>query len=670
MKGEWMLRFFISLALAAMLGLALLFGCAREPGQREFRAGLREIERGKNVRALALLEKSITKRPASEENAVAYNYIGIAAWRLGRIPRAVEAFENSRHLDPELVEPIYNLGALYYKGGDFARAATLFETVAQLDSEDTRAMEFLGSIYFQEGKWREARRMLFAALARAPQSPRILTSLALAEIAAGDSDKAIFFLMQALEIKPDYPPALYNLGRLYLEELNDKEQAKAYFKRYLETVSDDEHARDVRRILGRLEGKPVVEVVEAPPRKASQSAVEMNREVPAARARTAEDILKEAGHEAGRGNIQTALNLCLEASALAERNGDTALQEKMLRKGVDLCLDQARAHYELAAFLAAHNQLAEAVKTYKQAIMLEPDFVPAHLGLAEAAIKIDEDDTALVSLKKAIKIAPENPDPLWSLAILYDEKLGLSGKAMDSYRDFERRFPGDPRVVNARARLEASAPAPRPAASAPEAMVITSTPSVEAVASVPASSREHVILPRAVLSAPTGPRRLKIKRSLVRNTQAAVQAYNRGTLYQQREDWDRAIYFYTRALENDDTFVTAFFNLGAVYWAKGDYELAKDAYRRAIDLEPSAISARYNLALMHRELKERDGAIRELRKIIDTTPDYAQAYYVLGLLYAENPDQVDQAKKNYRKFLQLAPNDPVASVVRKWIREH
>ena len=65
---------------------------------------------------------------------------------------------------------------------------------------------------------------------------------------------------------------------------------------------------------------------------------------------------------------------------------------------------------------------------------------------------------------------------------------------------------------------------------------------------------------------------LKFKPTMVRNTHAAVQAYNRGTLYQQQEDWDRAIYYYTRAVENDDTFATAFFNLGAVYWSRGEFD--------------------------------------------------------------------------------------------------
>ena len=93
---------------------------------------------------------------------------------------------------------------------------------------------------------------------------------------------------------------------------------------------------------------------------------------------------------------------------------------------------------------ANQEQFRDAAKTYKQAIILNPDFVLAHLGLAEVAVQIDEQDTALVSLKQAVRLEPGNPDPLWLLAELYDENFGMSEKGLDLYRNFARRFPGDP----------------------------------------------------------------------------------------------------------------------------------------------------------------------------------------------------------------------------------
>ncbi len=661
--------------LAVLLGCAILgavLGCGGGPGEREFRGGVREFERGSYVRAKTLLEKSITERPGSAANAVAYNYIGLAEWKLEQLQRAIEAFENSRSLNPSLVEPTYNLAAILHDSGDLARAATLLEEAALADPADSRSLEFLGRIYMQSGKWQEARRVLFGALARAPQSPRVLTALALAEIHASGADKAIFYLMRALERQPDYPPALFNLGVIYLQEMKDKDQAAAYFRKYLEVAGDDPHREYAQRMVEDLSGVPA-----APPAVVPVATVEVPRvrqpvvQPPAVEARplpvaepdsahplaggrTVENLLKSARMESGKANVQAALNLCLEAAGKAERAGDAALQEKALREAVKLCFDQARAHYALGRFLFDQGQHEAALKAFKQAIVLDPKFALAHLGLADAAVKTDEVDAALVAIKQALQLEPGNPDALWSLAALYDRELQNKDKAAQTYRQFVDRFPGDPRVIKAQERLNEMAPPPARRAPSPP-------PAARPQAPAPASASRPAAPPVT---------QLRIKPTMIRNTHAAVQAYNRGTLYQQQEDLDRAIYYYTRAVENDDTFATAFFNLGSVYWAKGEYGMAKDAYARAVQLQPDMIAARYNLALISRELKDRKTAIEQLNILLKNRPDYAPAHYLLGMLYADDPATLGLAREQYKAFLGLAPNDPSAPVVRNWLQAH
>lgn len=659
---------FIFLA-GLLLAAAVFLGCSGEPGEREFRGGVRELEQGRNVRALALLEKSISRRPASAENAVAHNYIGVAAWRLGQIPRAVEAFENSRRLNPELVEPAYNLAALYFEAGDADRATPLFEEVARLAPQDPRPLEFIGRMHFAQGRLPEARRALFGALARAPQSPRVLTAMALLDRAGGDSGRAIFYLMQALERDPAYAPALFNLGVLYRDDLKDPAQAMAYFGRCVEANADETHRAQARAALEALSAKPAAApAIAEQPASRPVARPAAAPEQPAPQPKAADDFLKDAKAEAAKGNTVGALNICLAAADAAAREQNAKQQEKALRLGTELGFDQARAHHALGRFLAAKGDTAGALKAFKQAVLLDGTLAAAQADLAAIALKAGEQDTALVSMRQAVQLEPGNAESLWSLAMLYDETLGMPARAVETYREFAKRFPGDARVVRAQSRLNELAPPPARAPGAQPASQPVAPP--VAVTPPPAAAPEAAALPRAVVTPPSGERRLKIRKPLIRNSQSAVQAYNRGTLYQQREDWDRAIFFYTRALENDDTFTTAYFNLGAAYWAKGDHELAKDAYRLAIETQPEASAARFNLALLHRELRERDAAIRELNALLETTPDYAQAHYVLGLLHAETPPDIESAKQHYQKFLELTPADPAASIVREWLKTH
>ena len=79
--------------LTAAVGAVLLFGCGREPGQREYEKGVRALRAGEPVQAKTYLEKSINKRPGSDANAAAFNYLGVARWKLGETDRAIEAFE-------------------------------------------------------------------------------------------------------------------------------------------------------------------------------------------------------------------------------------------------------------------------------------------------------------------------------------------------------------------------------------------------------------------------------------------------------------------------------------------------------------------------------------------------------------------------------------------------
>lgn len=660
--------------LAAVLCGALLgAGCGGAPGEREYRGGLREIERGNYVRAKALFEKSITRRPGSGENAAAYNYVGLASYRLGQIEGAIDAFETSRRLDPDLPDPVYNLAVILFESGDLPRSTALFEEAAQFDEADPRPLEYLGWIDLRAGDGAAARRVLAAALARAPQSARVLTALANVESQAGAREQALRYLAQALDRDPGYAPALFNMALLYQRELKDASRASAYFRRFLEAAGDDPHVDYARKAVEDLAPAPKPPPAPAAAGKPAAAAAPKPAQPAPPPVRTVEDILRAARAEAGRGRPQAALDQFLEAAAKAGRAQDISLQEKVLREAVQACSDQARAHGELGRFLLQRGQDAAALNAFKQAITLDRKFAPGYIGLAEAASRTGEYDAALVALKVASELEPNNADSLWALASLYDGQLEIGEKAMQAYREFEKRFPGDPRIVKAAERLKALESAPVAAEVAVLPAPPPEPPAAPAPAVAPAAQTSPQQVPPAAREPPPAPppaRRLEFRKPVVRNTHAAVQAYNRAVLYQQQDDAERAIYYYTRAIENDSSFATAFFNLASVYWARRDYDLAKDAFLHAIEVRPDMVAARYNLALVHRELKEQEAAVNQLAAIIKESPDYAPAHFLLGLIYAEDPDTIGMAKQHYEKFLELSPDDPSVQPVRQWLATH
>jgi tetratricopeptide (TPR) repeat protein len=675
------LTIFIAILLA-VLGLAA-GSCSKAPGEQDFDRGIYELKRGNHVRAKALLEKAITKRPGSEQNALAYNYLGIAAWNLGQYQAAQEAFEDCRRLSPTLMEPVYNLGVLLAASGDPARAAKLFEEASRMDERDTRALEQLGRLYADRRQWVEARRSLYAALDRAPQSARILTAIALVDLQDSGPQKAIESLVLALDKNSRYAPALFNLGVIYDNWLSDRSHARSYFKRLLSAAPKGPQADHARQVLERGDKAPpdappapdVVPPVEPVPPPAPVTVAPIaTPSAPAPRPGSADDVIRQATQRAEKGDMTGALNLLLEAAAQAARERRAGDQEQLLRTAAKVCFDETGAHAALGQWLLENGKAEAALRSFKQAVVLDRSYLPGHLGMARAALKTGEYDAAVVGFNSALKIDPRNADALWELAQLLDQQLKMKEKASLTYRDFELRFPKDPRSLQAAERARALAPpVTAPVVSAPPRATPLARPAAT-VSAPPAPSQRPaapVVVRAPASSTPPRPaRQLQFRAPAARNTQAAVLAFNQGAQYQQKGNWDQAIAYYIRALENDDKLTSAYYNLGLAYTTKGDGELAKDAYLRALQVQPDLVSARYNLALLYYQGRDTPAALALLQEVVSAKPDYAAAHYTLGLIYGENPVTISPAKEAYQRFLQLAPNDPSAAVVRQWLVSH
>jgi len=644
------------------VGLLLLAGCGGAPGERDYKAGVREYERGNFVRAKSHFEK-VVQLSGQEANAGAWNYLGCAAWRLHQLTEARDAFEASLRIEAGYTAAQYNLAVLHAAGGNASAAIALLMQVAAHDTARSEPLELMGQIYISRQAWPEARRVLREALQRTPETPSVLTRLALAELGGGDDHRAVALLNQALDRDAKYAPALFDLATIYYQRYGDKIQAAALLRRFLEAAPQDENADFARQLLADLgTALPVsvpVPVMPAAPTAAVRTLLHMApratapavapAQVETAASRTVESIEQEAITEVGRGHAARGVILFLEAASHAERAQNLAAQEQALALAVKYCFDQARVHAALGQFQLEHGRTDAALKSFKQALMLDARLVPAQLGLAAAASRTGEYDAALVALKSAVQTDPQNADALWQLAQLYDRALGAVDRAAASYRQFVRLFPGDPRVFTAQERLGVLEPGMRLRGGTERP--VPSTPAS------PAKSEKH-------------PARETPPAAVAANPQAAVQAYNRARTYQAQQDWESAVTYYKRAIENNPGMANAWFNLGLVYAAKGDNAGARDAYEHAIKIQPDLVAARYNLALLLLAAHERTAAIAQLREILSLQSNNAAAYYVLGYIHAEDPLSTEQAKLAYRKFLELAPNDPNAANVRDWVARH
>ncbi len=616
---------------AALLAPA---GCGR-PGERELQAGQRALQRGQHVRAKTYLERALTRPLGRAESARARNLLGLACWHLGEAGQAAEAFKESQRQDPDLLDPIYNLGVTLYRQGDALRASALFEEAALAAPADPRPLEFLGAILAEQGQWAAARGVLEDAVRRAPESARAATALAAAELHTRGAPAAVLRLMRALEKDAGYAPALYNLFAIHDRWMNDPLQARPYGERFLEAAGRSVRADEVSaRLRAAAVGSGGAETAVRRPASGPAAPPAPPPEPPRD---TPERLLEQARARGRQGVPEAALALCLRAARLAASGGDAAARERAFQEARRVAPALPAAALAFGAYRAGQDRWPEALDAFKDAVRLAPDDPEALRRLAEAAQRAGEHDTALVALRRLTRQAPGDAEAWWSLARLYDETLDLPAEAAAVYRTFTERFAVDTRAADARERLAGLAPE----GGAPD----------DASASPPA--REVIW---------SGESR--------RDRQAAIEAFNRGTDHQQRGDLDRAIYFYKRAVELDNRFATALFNLATVYRDRGELDLARSAYAKVLEMNPGSTEARYNLAILLHGAGDREGAVAQLREALGRAPEYAPAHYLLGLVYAEDEGTRQRARPSFERFVGLAPSDPLAGSVRAWLREN
>lgn len=614
----------ITVLLMALAG-GLVLGCGERPGEREFENALRQFERDRLIRARDLFEKSVNKRPGHEANAVALHYLGYIAWTLGDTSSATAYFENSRRLNPHLFEPVFSLAALAYEANDWPQARALFDEAEQLRPRDPRPLEFKARMLTGPEQRREARRLLFEALARSPHSPRILTSLALVELEDSGPTAAVSYLMQALEKDPNYAPALFNLGKVYARWDGHTDQAEAYFNEFLQVAAPGDPQRErALHALAVLHGDR-----EPEPETEAADIITPTDETPPAAPKTFEDFLAEAKAMADEGRVAQAVGFAMRLAAQARQEQQVEREEQALLAAKTFAPESATVHLALGRHWAARDRHDEARRAFQQALDIEPDWSQALIGLANSARTLGDYDVALDALSRAVSLEEHDPEPLWSLASLY-EVAGINRLALERYRQFRDRFPNDPRSADAGDRIFA----------------LTPPPPVEEEPPPP----EPPVAPTPTV-----------------NPAAAIDAFNRGATYQQRRDWDNALFFYERAIKNDPSFERAFYNTGVIQLERRNLFEAREAFSRSVELAPDKITALYNLALTHYELGEAEQALPLLDRILRMDTNFAPAHLLAGVIHAANPRTLDRARRHYTRFLQLRPNDPSASAVRSWL---
>ncbi len=274
--------------------------------------------------------------------------------------------------------------------------------------------------------------------------------------------------------------------------------------------------------------------------------------------------------------------LCNLGVALSVQNDFTAA-ERTFREASLIKPGDPRPLAFAGVLYAKNQRWDEAANNLNRALGRTPNDSCLQTALALAELHTAGAEAALKRLQAVAKQNPGYAPALFNIASIYQYWLKNQPEAKRWFELYLRKASGtDAFAEQARARLQA----------------IAAGNSGEKLAFTP----------------PHSPNRIN-----------AGKNFEKALAYQKKNDFENAIRWYIRAVEEDDTYEQAFYNLGLSYYAANRMELAAEAFAHAVQLNPSFTGARYNSALAEYRLGHNDRALRELEIVLTQQPGYQPA---------------------------------------------
>ena len=106
----------------------------------------------------------------------------------------------------------------------------------------------------------------------------------------------------------------------------------------------------------------------------------------------------------------------------------------------------------------------------------------------------------------------------------------------------------------------------------------------------------------------------------------AIQWFNKGYDYDVKEDYENAVFAYTKAIELNPKDADAYINRGVIYHTQGKYDLAIADYTKAIEFNPQDEDGYSNRGAVYHGQGEYSLAIGDYDKALELNPKAVDVY--------------------------------------------
>ena len=162
----------------------------------------------------------------------------------GKMEEAEELLKKAVELVPDLVPAMEHLAEVQYELGKKPEALKTAQNCLEADDESPGCLAVAANVSGELGDMESRDRYMARYQELNPDDPATLFNQAVEFLNAMDDVKARPLLEQCLDVDPEYPKCLFELGMLKLRS-GDMEGAKAELQKYLEVAPDGEDATTV-----------------------------------------------------------------------------------------------------------------------------------------------------------------------------------------------------------------------------------------------------------------------------------------------------------------------------------------------------------------------------------------------------------------------------------------
>lgn len=373
------------------------------------------LQTGKNDQALAQFQTVLAANP---NDADAQYGLALALGQSGRTDDAAAAFGRAASLKPSAAA-YQNQAAMLQKGGRYAEAADAYQKASALDPTNSAAFLNAGLLYAQAGNNDKAIPALTQALAL-DTDEKYEAHMALGQAQAkSDPDQALTQFVAAAQARPTDALPVYDQAVLQTQA-GRRPQAEAAYRKVIDLApSDPKMLGDAQMALGLLLAQDG-NAADAVPLLTQAAQADPKNPVP---------------HQA-LGNLYAKL-----------ANPQKAIDERTV--AVSLAPDDVQTRLLLADQLMAQKQYAAAAMQYDQAAQRQPDNAQVQNARGTAYEMSGNLAVARTAFQAALTADPKYARAENNLGVVY-EKQGHMAQAVAAYK---KAVQLDPALAVARRNL-------------------------------------------------------------------------------------------------------------------------------------------------------------------------------------------------------------------------